>query len=629
MSVIHSPKKPEINIRMISFLGVMYTLLLVVFLRLWYFQVVKAPLLADRALASKAQPVTQIAPRGLITDRNGKLIGQIKREIVIKAVPASFKLPKKLTKAQLSDPRNLPDVIQRVIALLNADPKKVLAKFREAQRTPRLASPIFVGATIEQATKIAESPDQYPGVVVDTLPMRSYTDSKSFTHVLGYVWTPNKSAKPKPGRPAAEYVGKAGIEKAYETDLMGMPGAERWEMDAKGQRMRLVGREEPTPGKKLVLTLDADLQRYATQLMGQNGYLGGVVAMDPSTGEVLCLVSNPTFDAQLFQGGLTDAEWKNLSGDPNKPMLDRAISSSQSPGSTFKIVTSLAAFEKGKFSTSDTIVCPGGVYLNGKLVCKCLGVHGAIDFKRAFMKSCNTYFATLGYSLGQDALLTAAKELGLGAKTGIEIDGERAGIVPTDRYLKRHKLKWRGGDTINLSIGQGYVAATPLQMCNLVSMVANGGVSYRPHLVREIVDPLNPSVVTKIKPEVLNQAPASPEFWETIRDAMVGVIESGTGMRARIPGIVWGGKTGSTENGKKSETKTHAWFVGVAPIDHPKIAIAVLIENVGHGGDFAAPVASDLVHHYLVTEASAVAKSDPALAASTASVRSPASPANR
>jgi penicillin-binding protein 2 len=623
MSVIHTPRKPEINARMISILGVLYLLLVVLFLRLWYFQVVKASQLVERAEASRAQPVLQLAPRGLITDRNGVLIGEIKREIVIKALPSVV--------------AKNPQVIDSVIAILKADPRKLRAKLAEAKRRPYVSSPIFVGATIDAGTKIAESPDRFPGITVDTLPMRSYTDSKSFSHVLGYVWLSNKHDMDrlrKAGIAPAEYVGKSGIERAYEPQLMGQPGAERIEMDAKGHPLRLVGRDEATPGKKLVLTIDANLQKYASAAMAQKHYLGALVAMDPNNGEVLAMVSSPTFDAAQFQGGLTDEEWKAMQSDPTTPQTNRAIGHFQSPGSTFKLVTSLAAYETGKFDPSNRVFCNGAFYLKGKKIVTCLGHHGSLDFKTAMEKSCNTYFATLGFNVGEDALRKAALEMGLGERTGIEIGGEQRGLVPTDHWLKHFKYHWHSGDTVNLSIGQGYVAATPLQMCNLAALVANNGVSYKPHVVKDIVDPLIPSRVTHLQPEISHQVNASPEFWDTLKDALVGVITQGTARTAQIPGIVWGGKTGSTEHGLiKKQNKTHAWFIGMAPMDHPKIVICVLVEDAGHGGDIAAPIAGDVVHHYLVTEAASLAKaaskSTPALAASSASALSSVAPAAR
>lgn len=560
--------------------------------------------------------VPRLAPRGLIYDRFGHLIAGIRREVVVTAVPKELK--------------GHEDVIDRVISVLGADAAKVHAKLKEAQRRPYVPSPIFVGASIEAATKIAECSDQFPGIRVESQPMRMYTDSKSFTHVLGYVWLPNDKDVERiqaQGLDPAPYVGKSGIERAYESHLMGDSGAERLEVDAKGRPVRQVGQDEAVPGEKLELTIDASLQSYVTQLLAASGHSGGVVALDPSTGEVLCLASSPTYDASMFLGGITDSEWNNLNSDPKKPMLDRAIYSSYSPGSTFKIVTSLAAYRAGRLDPNVTITCNGGFTLN-KHEFKCLGHHGPIRFAEAFEKSCNTYFATLGHSLGHDALVKAALDMGLGDRTGIEIEGEGRGLVPTNQYLthRKHPIPWYGGDTVNFSIGQGYVRSTPLQMANLVAMVANRGVNYKPHLVRRIVDPIDSSKIQTIRPQISHQVSVGEDYWSMLISAMQGVIDHGTGARATIPGLSWAGKTGSTEHGKGK--LTHAWFVGFAPVDHPKIAVCVLFEDAGHGGDEAAPIARAVVKHYLMDEPAAE-KATIASEAFAAKARSPKAAATR
>jgi penicillin-binding protein 2 len=431
--------------------------------------------------------------------------------------------------------------------------------------------------------------------------MRTYPDSLSFTHVLGYVWTPSKTdveRVEKLGLDAAGYVGKAGLEKAYEADLMGKPGVETLEIDSRSRPLRVATRDAATPGNQLVLTLDARLQKFATRLFAERKYIGGAVALDPKTGEVLCIVSSPTFDQNLFGGGITDLEWKTLSEDPLKPMWNRALFSSYSPGSTFKIVTTIAALQSGIFDPNRTYFCAGGIRA-GRRFFKCLGHHGATSFHRALAKSCNSYFYQLGRAVGVDALRKASLDVGLGQTTGLEVGGESKGIVPTDEWIKKWSAdgKWYGGDTLNYSIGQGFLSTTPIQMANVAALAANDGVNYRPHLVREVRDPRGKDVIRTITPEVLHSIQATPEFWGHVKSALVEVIENGTAGTARIPGVRWGGKTGSTEHSRGK--KTHAWFTGFAPADDPKIAICVLIEEVGHGGDIAAPVAKEIVKKYL------------------------------
>ena len=591
MSVIYTPRKPDIDARMLIFPGVILTALLILFMRLWYFQVVKAPELVERAEASRSIQVTQPAPRGLIYDRHHQLIAGVKPEFVITAVPGQVK--------------KHPEVIDRVAAILGLKPARLWTKVKEAQSHPDLFAPIYVGAAIESGIKIAETRDDLPGIGVELQPMRYYPDSKSFTHVLGYVWAPSKDdverfkkLKKKP----ADYVGRAGIERAFEEMLMGQAGTDEREVDAKRRSVRSLGGSAAIPGNQLILSLDAELQKRATAYMAENHYVGAVVALDPTTGEILCLVSSPTFDQNLFTGGISDTDWKQLTGDEEKPMLDRAIHSSYGPGSTFKILTSLAAYRKGLFDTDRKFFCAGGVKVGGNFV-KCLSFHGAIGYYEAMAKSCNSYFCQLGREVGPQALHDAAEEAGLGQQLGIEIGGESKGLVPspTREFKKKHGSEgsWYAGDTLNFAIGQGFVRATPLQLANLAAMVANDGVQYKPRLLHAIRSSDGKGTEELVKPEVLHKVQASTEFWADLKKALVGVVDHGTAQKGKIPNVTFAGKTGSVEYGKDKKGKTHAVFVGFAPVEAPKIAICVLIEGVGHGGDFAAKPASDIVAAYL------------------------------
>jgi penicillin-binding protein 2 len=563
----------------------------ILFLRLWYFQVVESPTLVERADASRVAPVTRPAPRGLVFDRNGVAIATVRPEIVVTAVPNVVK-------------KN-PWVLDRVAQILGVGPEKLERKLKDAVWKPYVAAPIYVGADIRAGTKIAEDGQDLPGISVETEPMRYYPDSTSFTHVMGYVWTPGDDDVKrfvKAGKPIPGFVGKAGIERAYDSSLTGKPGAERVEIDRQRHEVRVESRDPAIPGDQLVLSLDARLQQFTNQLFKEKGFVGGAVAVDPRNGEVLCLVSSPTFDQALFSGGISDEEWRQLNDNPDKPQVDRAISGAYAPGSTFKIVTTVASALAGKFNPRTVYDCPGGFYRHGVHL-KCLGVHGGLSFEEAFAKSCNTYFCNLGVAAGETAMREAAVDMGLGRRTGIEIGGssESPGVVPTLKWLRlvSHKQNppWYLGDTANLSVGQGYMATTPLQMANVVAMVANHGVSYKPHLVRLVRGPDGRGDERRIEPEVAHKIDLPKPFWEELQRALVGVVENGTARSARIPGLTWGGKTGSAEHGH--EVKTHAWFVGFAPAEDPKIAICVLVESAGHGGDIAAPVAKEIVQRYM------------------------------
>lgn len=333
------------------------------------------------------------------------------------------------------------------------------------------------------------------------------------------------------------------------------------------------------------------------------------MALAPKTGEILCLVSSPGFDTALFQKGISTQNWNLLRSDEGHPMINRAIGSSYAPGSTFKIVVTLAAMQAGTWSPSQTNFCPGYITVGNRRP-KCLGTHGAIAYHSAFARSCNTYFADLARRTGEDAVREMAQRLGIGRRTGIDLPAESRGLVPTPEWLQGRKLKWYPGDTVNLGIGQGYLAATPLQMASVASLVANEGVAYKPHLVKATIPPDTQGRAVPAELHELVRIDLPPAQWRALKSAMVEVIQTGTARAAAsIPGLVWGGKTGSAEHAKREHT--HSWFVGVAPMDDPKIAVCVLVEAAGHGNTVAAPIAKEVVRTYLKAGAPMPAAGEP------------------
>ncbi len=595
MSVIHIPKKPDIGVRQLAPIGILLLSLVALFLRLWYLQVVKAAELSERGVPYDTNTVPKLAPRGLIVDRTGALLAGVRSEWVITAVPDVLK--------------HNPQVLPQVAAILGIDTVKLQQKL-DYDRTKRFVPvPICAGVTVEQATEIAESKPDLPGVDAEEQPIRYYTDDTDFAHVLGYVWTPDErdvERLKKQGIKPQDYVGKMGLEAYYEKDLMGKPGTEEIELDKKKRPLLVMARDNPVPGSKLRLTIDSSLQHLAMQQLKavqtdspDSG--GAVVAIEPKTGEILCLASNPTYSANEFLQGIKSADYDELVKDKMKPLFNRAIAGSYSPGSTFKIVSTLAAAEVGTFSMSRTVYCPG-YYKVGDRKFKCLGHHGAIQYETALIKSCNTYFADQAVRTGPEALCAESLKVGLGHRSGIDLPGESKAIVPTDDWLRavQHKTadqkpSWYPGDTVNLGIGQGELSVTPLQMADLACLVANEGICYRPHLIKETV---NGDQSVPNEPEEQWKVSVSAEVWKDLHEAMVGVIERGTGRRAQISGLTWAGKTGSTEHSGVGQ-KTHSWFVGFAPAEDPKIAIAVLVERSGHGGEVSAPIAAQIVKAYL------------------------------
>jgi penicillin-binding protein 2 len=610
MSVIHAPSRPKLDPRLLVFPAFMLVLLLVLFFRLWYLQVVRAQELTDRADATRSEERQKTAPRGLIYDRNGELLAGLKPQIVVSVTYSEF--------------AKSTDEAARLATVLGVSREKVMAKLANARHTPSFPAPIEIGVSTDVAQALTESRHEFPGIDVDLIPMRYYPNGVDYAHVLGTVRLPSpndlKRLKLQNIEPA-EFVGKGGVERAYEKQLMGTAGKEVMDIDAKRHPIRVVKRDNPVPGDNLVLSLDSHLQHLAAQEMAGHNYTGAVVAVDPNTGEILCFTSSPTFDQNLFQNGISTEDFQKLQLDPNSPLTSRPSSAEYSPGSTFKIVTSLAAYEKGIFDPNRPVDCEGAYHL-GTAKFKCLGHHGLITFHNALIKSCNTYFADLGYRTGVEQLRKTCGEVGLGQATEIDAGSERLGLVPSDAFLKRafKNRHWYGGDTVNLSIGQGFLVTTPLQMCDIAEMVANRGVIYRPHFVHKVEDISAGGQGEPVSPEVLHKVTAGSDFWNPLQEALKGVIESGTAQKAQIPNVEWAGKTGSTEHGHKltkegNEPKTHSWFIGYAPFDHPKIAICVLVEDAGHGGDVAAPIARDVVADYLKRQAAKDARKVASLAA--------------
>lgn len=589
MSVIHTPGQPAMNLRVLLFPVVIFILLLILFLRLWYIQVVMSPELTERAEVFGKTYRKVPAPRGVIFDRNGNVVAGVQSQLVLMAEPATV----------MSNPW----VVEKVADLLRqsgvkaVDPDRLMRRAKDGSYKPYVPTPIFSGVPVDVAAKIVESGSALPGIEVESRPTRFYPDTKSFSHLLGYVWVPSPSdidrAK-RERREASAFVGKGGVEWVYERDLMGVDGNEGMLVDRKGKPLRVVERDGALPGSQIILSIDARLQRTAIAALGP--HRGAVVALDPRNGEILCMASTPTFDLNLFRSGISHADFDALNNRPDHPFINRAVGSAFAPGSAFKIVTTVAAMRAGVFNPLSTTFC-GGSYRLGRQSFRCLGTHGNIAYDEALVRSCNTYFADLAMRVGKDTLRQTALDMGCFAKTGVDLPFERTGLIPTDDWLKRAKRRWVPGYTVLTGIGQGDVLTTPLQMANLAAMVANQGVTYRTHLVRGFRRGLNADVQL-VQPQVLKSVDLPPEHWDTIQRAMVGVVQRGTAAGSRIEGLEWAGKTGSAE--VYGQARTNSWFIAYAPAQNPRIALCVMVEAVGHGSDFAAPIAKKVIERYLL-----------------------------
>jgi penicillin-binding protein 2 len=403
-------------------------------------------------------------------------------------------------------------------------------------------------------------------------------------------------------------VGQGGLEKTYEKLLRGAPGRRMIQVNAAGRKVKDLGIEEPRHGIDVYLTIDLDAQRAAEEALGERA--GAVVAMDPNNGEVLALVSHPNYDPNLFPRGISPKDWVRLSNDPSHPLYNRAIQSVYPPGSTFKVVVSLAGLETGVIKLDDKVTCKGFI-TSGRKSFRCWkkGGHGTLSFHQGLVESCDVYFYTMGDRIGFDRVAQFARDLGLGETTGIPLADEKKGLVPTAAW-KKEKVNepWYPADNYMNSIGQGFMLVSPIQNCQLMSVIANGGNFYQPQILKKSRD-RETGAVTLYSPVRKRRFSFDPMALDEVRKALIGVTSEpgGTAHGAATPLGPVAGKTGTAQviaqkvPGRKlsAETEDHAWFIGYAPADDPKIAVAVLVEHGGHGGAAAAPVARKVIEEYL------------------------------
>ncbi|MCB0826232.1 MAG: penicillin-binding protein 2 [Armatimonadetes bacterium] len=590
MSVIHAPQENRVQGRHLVIPIVLLLAMGAFFLRLWFLQVVKTDELKEEAKTAGRIIDTSLAPRGRIIDRNGVVLADVESQWVVTAQP------------QMLDKD--PETLQKLADMLAIPLKTIERPLKQNRHRGGLPTPVYVGVDIQRATKIAEAGDNLPGVGVENLPLRKYRETASLAQVMGWVAIPTEGIEKElreQGIEPADYVGRSGVEKNYEQDLMGTPGQTVVAVDTLRRPIRTVSDDKAVPGKGLVLTVDLKIQKRALELLGNRK--GAVVAIEPSTGEVICLASSPTFDLSIYDDGLNDEEFKYLYENKDLPMFIRPIAGAYPPGSTFKIVTAIAAEMAGKYDPRWTTSCPGYLTVgNRKMRCE---NHPAstYSFNMAFTKSCNSYFGRLATQVGPEGMHEACNALGLSHRLGIDMPGEQPGLIPDRAFIqKQHGRPWSLGDTTNVGIGQGDVLTTPLQMASIASLVANRGTMYRPHLVRAFLPPQGDQKVIRVEPKAEHKVDLRDAFWDQLQGAMRNVVVAGTARRSAIPGIAMAGKTGSAEN--SVSRRTHAWFVGYAPYENPKIAFAVIVENSGHGGDVAAPIAKELVKLYLSPEES-------------------------
>jgi len=577
--------------------------------RFVFLQVVQHEYYTTRAEDNRISLVPIPPNRGGITDRNGVVLARNFSAFTLEITPSKVE--------------DLDQTIETLGELVEIQPKD-RRRFRKLLEESRSfeSLPIRTRLTDEEVARFAANRYRFPGVEVKGRLFRQYPFGPVAAHAIGYINRINKAdleaieAKEQSANyKGTEHIGKTGLEKSYEFHLHGEAGYEKVEIDAGGRAVRNLSRTAPVPGNNLTLTLDIKLQEMAEKAFGDRR--GALVAIEPSTGGILALVSTPTFDPNLFVDGIRSEDWDQLNNSPDRPMVNRALNGAYPPGSTFKPFMALAALELGKRTPSQAIADPGHFTFGGHTFRDDKkGGHGMVDMYKSIVQSCDTYYYMLANDMGIDAIARFMGPLGFGSRTGIDIDGESEGVLPSPEWKKRRfkrpeQQKWFAGETISIGIGQGYNAYTPIQLAQATAAVANNGVLFRPHLVKHITDSKTGNK-TLVEPEPLRTLPWKQQNIETIKKAMVGVNKEGTGARAFAGAeYVAAGKTGTAQvfslkgaeykaHKLKQELHDHALFIAFAPADQPKIALAVLVENGGFGAQSAAPIARMVMDYYLL-----------------------------
>ncbi len=580
----------------------------ILILRLWHLQVIKGEEMSQRSETNSVR-FCKIRPlRGLITDRHGNVLVDNKPSFDIVFTPDKN--------------RDLKVVADRLRSLYKEQSLQFKEDFGRQYQVGTYA-PVCLDKNVDvKKLALVETRSlDLPGVGVDVVPTRQYFYGEMMAHLIGYVGEISDIELEKinaRGYQAGDIVGKYGIEKFFDPYLKGENGAEEVEVNAHGKKIRSLRKVDPTQGYHLHLTIDASLQQVAWDAF--EGRPGAAVVMDTRTGEVLALVSSPSFDPNLFNGGISHREWRKLSTNPFHPMENRAISGQYPPGSTYKLVLAAAALEE-KIITPDTFVSCGGTFQLGNRVFRCWQKkgHGRVNLHRAIVESCDVYFYQLGKQLGVDKIAHYARAFGFGVPTGLSLAREKGGIVPTKAWkLSKTRQAWQAGETISISIGQGFNLVTPMQLAGFYSALANGGDLYQPRLVSRIDGP-DGKMIWRSVPGKKSRMPISRENLKILNRALWGVVNEngGTGYVLRRAEKDVCGKTGTSqvvglpmdERARRAKIlsgayRDHALFVCFAPYKSPEIVVSVIVENAGHGGSAAAPIARKVIDAYFANQKS-------------------------
>jgi len=662
LSVLNSgAASPQGNVRLLLLriaAMVMFALLLV---QVWRLQIVKGQQYSELADRVRFREIELPAQRGVIYDRDGEILVRNIPSFVVSIVPADLPDDEDKVRAIVTRLVDLLDLTDETWLVPPFAPTNLSEVERDHWEARALASslrkqasqqppvdfimgqiadvedlapfrPLVIktGVDRELAFILEEEHLNLPGVRIDVESLRQYPTAELTSHLLGYVG-PIPSSEVEDyeakGYLPSDRVGLTGIELEYEDTLHGTKGLKHIEVDVAGREVRTIGEiTPPIPGKNLVLALDLDLQATVENALRkglkQSRQDSGVaIVMDPNTGDILAMVSLPTYDNNLFTDGISWREYERLSSDKRRPLLNHAISGQYPPGSVFKIVPASAALQEGVIDERTLVTCEGIMFLPNqyfpddlskaqKFYCWIhkYGKHGPMNLTEGLAQSCDIFFYVIGggfgdfAGLGLETMAYYARQFGFGSRSGIDLPGETTGLIPSARWKRlNYAESWVTGDTYNMAIGQGFVLSNPLQMLNATAAVANNGILYRPHLVKQITDQEG-NVIQTIEPVVVRQLPLAEETLFSVQNGLAAAVDHGTAQRVGLAGITVAGKTGTAEFAGPRDSggnlPTHAWFTAYAPFENPEIAVVVFVFNGGEGSKVAAPIAAEILSAY-------------------------------
>ncbi|MBJ7314214.1 penicillin-binding protein 2 [Rugamonas sp. CCM 8940] len=601
------------RLRLTALGGLVFFCFALLLARFVWLQVIKHSDYAAQAEDNRIAVVPIVPNRGLILDRNGVVLARNYSAYTLEVTPSKLRVP-------------LDETIDELAKLVEVDIKdrKRFKKLLEESKNFE-SVPLRTRLTDEEVARFTAQRFRFPGVEIQARLFRQYPLGETASHVIGFIGRINQGeARAIEARDDAanyngtDHIGKEGLEKSYERQLHGTTGYEEVEVSAGGRAIRTLSRTPAVPGNNLILSIDIELQKVIEEAFGE--WRGALVAIEPSTGDVLAFVSRPGYDPNLFVDGIDQQSWSELNNSLDRPMVNRPLSGTYAPGSTFKPFMALAALETGKRTSSQAIFDPGFYMLGGhRFNDDVRGGHGTVDMRKSIVVSCNTYYYVLGHDMGIDLIHDFMKPFGFGQPTGIDLENEKTGVLPSQewkraRFKGASAQKWVGGDTISVSNGSGYNSYTPLQIAHAVANLANNGVVMKPHLVKIVEDGGTRARQLTVAKESY-RIPLKQENIDFIKNAMVGVTSEAGGTAYRVfanAGYTVGGKTGTAQviaikkNEKYNASKLaerlrdNSLFTAFAPVDKPRIVIAMVVENAGFGAAIAAPIARKALDYYLL-----------------------------